>query len=72
MSYMRRSTQRIFWLMLLLVACSTPTVPPPTFTPPAPLAQVDGKVDVGGYSLYLHCEGTGSPTVVLESGAEAE
>jgi pimeloyl-ACP methyl ester carboxylesterase len=25
-------------------------------------------VDVGGYRLHLHCEGQGSPTVVLESG----
>lgn len=24
------------------------------------------KIDVGGYSLYIDCEGTGSPTVVLE------
>jgi pimeloyl-ACP methyl ester carboxylesterase len=26
-------------------------------------------VDVGGHRLYLHCTGSGSPTVVLESGA---
>jgi pimeloyl-ACP methyl ester carboxylesterase len=25
-------------------------------------------VDVGGRSLYLHCEGEGSPTIILESG----
>jgi pimeloyl-ACP methyl ester carboxylesterase len=25
-------------------------------------------VDVGGYRLHINCEGTGSPTVVLESG----
>jgi hypothetical protein len=25
-------------------------------------------VDVGGYSLWIYCEGTGSPTVLLESG----
>src|SRR4051794_34339043 len=32
------------------------------FRPPGRL------VDVGGYRLHLHCEGRGSPTVVLESG----
>src|SRR5256714_11819616 len=26
-------------------------------------------IDVGGHRLYLHCAGSGSPTVVLESGA---
>jgi len=30
--------------------------------------RVDGRVDIGGRSLYLTCRGTGSPTVVLESG----
>ena len=25
-------------------------------------------VDVGGYHLFLHCEGTGSPVVVFENG----
>jgi DNA-binding beta-propeller fold protein YncE len=72
MSTKRRFTQLFFCLMLLLAACSTPTAPQPTFTPPVPRAQVDGEVDVGGYSLYLHCEGTGSPTVVLDSGAESD
>ncbi len=26
-------------------------------------------IDVGGHSMYLHCTGSGSPTVVLEPGA---
>ncbi len=30
-----------------------------------------GLVDVGGRRLYLECHGTGSPTVVLEAGANA-
>ena len=29
----------------------------------------DGRrIDVGGHALYIHCRGTGSPTIVLESG----
>src|SRR5215216_1746134 len=39
--------------------------------PPSPLAaQRDfaGLVDIGGRRLYLECQGTGSPTVILESG----
>jgi pimeloyl-ACP methyl ester carboxylesterase len=35
-------------------------------TPAAP-ATIDGRVDIGGRSLYLHCEGSGSPTILLES-----
>jgi pimeloyl-ACP methyl ester carboxylesterase len=37
--------------------------PPP---PPPPLP--GRKIDVGGYRLYLECEGSGSPTVILEQG----
>ena len=35
---------------------------------PAPLPTKTFRVDVGGYRLYMHCTGTGSPTVVLEAG----
>ncbi len=51
-----------------------PTTAPPTATiaptnTPKPLQQpIKGKFDVGGYSLYLECEGTGSPTTVLDAG----
>ena len=65
-------------LAFLLAACSAPTAtpPPPTatqFAPtlvPSPTARpvTNGKVDVGGYSLFLNCKGTGSPTVILDSG----
>ena len=27
-----------------------------------------GLVDIGGRRLYLECQGTGSPTVILEAG----
>jgi pimeloyl-ACP methyl ester carboxylesterase len=26
------------------------------------------RIDLGGYKLHLHCEGTGSPAVILEAG----
>ncbi|HSL75581.1 MAG TPA: alpha/beta hydrolase [Candidatus Limnocylindrales bacterium] len=38
---------------------------------PAPIAASVGdgrRVDVGGHSLYIDCRGSGSPTIVLESG----
>lgn len=41
----------------------TPKRPPPTGTPVTGMA----KVDVGGYSLQIHCDGEASPTVVLDS-----
>lgn len=55
----------------------TNTAPPlveATLTPtPAPRPTLPGdKIDVGGYNLYLDCKGTGSPTVILESGLEGD
>jgi pimeloyl-ACP methyl ester carboxylesterase len=40
----------------------------PATQPPAAATPVDGKVDVGGYSLYITCTGQGSPTVILDAG----
>ena len=37
----------------------------------APDLSAGAKVDMGGWSLYLQCEGTGSPTVVLDAGLHA-
>jgi RTX calcium-binding nonapeptide repeat (4 copies) len=41
--------------------------PEPTPEPPPPPAPGQ-KIDVGGYSLYIQCAGSGSPTVILETG----
>jgi hypothetical protein len=40
----------------------------PRPTPPLPPYATGRQIDVGGYKLYLECEGSGSPTVVMESG----
>ena len=46
-------------------------VPKPS-PPPPPAPPLSGrKVDVGGYGLYLECEGSGTPTVILEAGLQA-
>ena len=74
---------RIFsFLVVLLAACGAPTAtpPPPTATQspptltPSPTTRLvtNGKVDVGGYSLFLNCKGTGSPTVILDSGLDSD
>ena len=53
---------------------NTPTVearPSPTVTalPALPTPeQIVGKFDIGGRNLYILCIGTGSPTILLESG----
>ena len=36
---------------------------------PATTGDFSGVVDIGGRSLYLECRGQGSPTVILEAGA---
>ena len=50
-----------------------PVPPPPgvalrPYAPGAEPDRFDGYVAVGGRRLYLSCQGSGSPTVVLESG----
>jgi RTX calcium-binding nonapeptide repeat (4 copies)/alpha/beta hydrolase fold len=45
----------------------SPPAPPAPPAPPLP----GRKVDVGGYGLYLECEGSGIPTVILEAGLTA-
>lgn len=72
----------ILILAFLVAACSAPsaTAPSPTDTQspptlvPSPTARpvTNGKVDVGGYSLFLNCKGTGSPTVILDSGLDSD
>src|SRR5437879_4963959 len=39
---------------------------PRTPTAPSPPGRL---IDIGGYRLHLNCSGSGSPTVVLSSGA---
>ena len=36
----------------------------------APDLSAGAKVDIGGWSLYIQCKGTGSPTVVLDAGLD--
>ena len=44
--------------------------PPPAPTPvPSPSPLPGQRVDVGGYKLYIHCIGSGEPTVVFEGGS---
>jgi alpha/beta hydrolase fold len=59
---------------LLLVACTgSPDSPPdPAGTPPTSISATPASdvqlVDVGGHQLWLECQGSGSPTVILEGG----
>lgn len=42
---------------------------PPAAPPPGPSMAPNGQfVDIGGRRLYVECQGTGSPTVILEGG----
>jgi hypothetical protein len=41
---------------------------PPPMPPPQPPALPGQKIDVGGYRLYVDCRGSGSPTVIAETG----
>ena len=55
---MRRTTLGFVSILLLVVACS---------------GQSHGReVDIGGRSLFIDCRGSGSPTVILESGLTSD
>jgi pimeloyl-ACP methyl ester carboxylesterase len=62
-------------IFVLLSACQGGLFNPPTATPipsptPTPFPDTfEGKFDVGGYALYIKCKGSGSPTIILEHGA---
>ena len=77
---MRGRLRRLAWVsVLLLAACSVETGPPvpsaplsgesePTAAASATPTGVSRFVDVGGHRLWMECQGTGSPAVVLEGG----
>lgn len=54
----------ILHFMILLIPIFITTTHAQT-TPPK---RFDQKVDVGGYSLSVHCKGEGLPTVIIEAG----
>ena len=55
-------------LLLLVTSCSGSTA---TTTPTPSTSFEAGRADIGGYTLAYQCEGTGSPTVILEAGYTA-
>jgi pimeloyl-ACP methyl ester carboxylesterase len=58
-------------VLLSLVASCVGAQPSPHVSPrnaTATLGMPQDNFDIGGYSLWMHCEGVGSPTVVLEAG----
>jgi pimeloyl-ACP methyl ester carboxylesterase len=73
----------VLFFSILFVGCASqsiittsqpsPTPPPTASSTPAPRPTLPGdKFDVGGFNLYIDCKGTGSPTVILESGLEGD
>ncbi len=54
--------------LLFLASCTGGTAT--TSTAPSP-SSAAGRADIGGYSLAYQCEGSGSPTVILEAGYTA-
>jgi pimeloyl-ACP methyl ester carboxylesterase len=58
-------------LALLLVTPAVAAQSTPTPAAAAAQGDVTGLVDIGGRRLYMECQGTGSPTVVLGAGGYA-
>jgi alpha/beta hydrolase family protein len=61
--------RRAFVLVVLfLMSCTSGAST--SSTAPSP-SSATGRADIGGYSLAYQCEGSGSPTVILEAGYTA-
>jgi pimeloyl-ACP methyl ester carboxylesterase len=54
--------------LVLVIAASVAAQGTAPSARPAAQGDFAGLVDIGGRRLYLECQGTGSPTVILESG----
>lgn len=64
MFYIHRSRGVIWPALFLVLLMSSSAHPQQSSLPPPP-----GKlVDIGGQRLHVNCTGSGSPTVLLESG----
>ena len=70
----RRGQKRMIWLGGILTVLLILVLAGWIYEPFAEAADAKAypppgqMVDVGGYRLHIHCTGTGSPTVVVESG----
>ena len=53
-----RTLTALILILLVFVASCTPSIDSP----------LDEMVDIGKHSLYIHCLGTGRPTVVIDTG----
>jgi pimeloyl-ACP methyl ester carboxylesterase len=59
----------VLGLVLVSSACTMPASPSGSPSPgPAASGDFAGLIDVGGREVYLACRGSGSPTVILQSG----
>ena len=51
------------------IPTQTPTLEPTSLQPAQEtVTDLSARIKVGEYQLYIHCRGTGSPTVILEAG----
>lgn len=55
----RKLTAIVYILLVFIASCT-----------PVPEGSRDELVDVGTHSLYIHCTGTGKPTIVIDTGWE--
>jgi len=61
----------VLLLVAVVAACGggTNAAAPASTASPAPTGPEDRMVDIGGRSLHVACQGSGSPTVLIEMGA---
>ncbi len=68
---MKKIGNLLSWFFILFItACSSTRNASfsPTETHQGSIAEFEGMIDLGVYKMYLHCMGSGIPTVIMEAG----
>ena len=68
---MKKIGNLLIWMFVFFItACNSQltTSTPETEIQQDKTTEFEGKVEVNGYEMYLHCIGTGTPMVILEAG----
>lgn len=66
-NFLKRALLRVTMVVLILAIAGTIYQTAVTESDQRKFPPPGNLIDVGGFKMHIHCEGEGSPTVILES-----